>query len=803
MLRFVKFSWRAVAALAALAVLLALPALAERTRYWRQSSYDEFDKGTPNGVALRSDGRLVLAPRFAQFSDPSSAYLWALRQDSKGNLYAAGGSNARVLRFDAAGNSTQVFESQEMAAQALAIDARDNLYVGTSPDGKVYRITPKQEGSIFFEPKTKYIWDLAVGKDGTLYVATGDKGEVYAVTPDGKGELFYKSEDTHVRSLAFDPQGRLILGTEPNGLILRVVPPATARPGAAGEAAATAFVIYETSRREVTSLLYDKQGNLYAAAIGEKSRVTPAQPQQQQFMPQTTVTATGQTVTTMVPVSQQPITQFAPFPPTSGGSEVYRLDPAGAPEVLWSSRDELVYSLGLSAAGKLLLGTGNRGLVIQLEGSRIFSSLAKTSAAQVTGLLGGSGGKVYVCTANPGKVFVLGPELESEGAFESQTFDAKIFSQWGQLRWWGENGTTNGQVAFYVRTGNTSNPEKNWSPWAGPYRKAEGQTISVPPARFAQWKAVFGEKGGAGAPSGASGARDDKHADSPTIGWVSLAYLPKNVPPTIDSIVVQNPGIRVQGFAGVPQQQIQQPVQLRLPQQIISPAPGVTVATSQPQQAAIAGQPRFQPPPQGFAARGMQSVLWSARDENEDELVYSLFIRGEGESAWRLLKDKVEQTYYSWDTTSMPDGAYYLKIVASDSPANPPEDALTAERESDRFEVDNTPPVIVGLAADAGSAAPGVRPAADAAQAAETRVRFTARDSYSPIARAEYSLNSGDWKQLFPIDRIHDSPVENYELVFTDLPPGEHTLGIRIFDQFENSTASQITFRVEPPPRRR
>jgi len=39
----------------------------------------------------------------------------------------------------------------------------------------------------------------------------------------------------------------------------------------------------------------------------------------------------------------------------------------------------------------------------------------------------------------------------------------------------------------------------------------------------------------------------------------------------------------------------------------------------------------------------------------------------------------------------MPDGAYYLKIVATDAASNSPALALTTERESERFVVDNNP----------------------------------------------------------------------------------------------------------------
>lgn len=765
-----------------LAMIVVLPAgmYAERTRYWRQTNAEEFEKGTAKGVAMRSDGKLVLAPRFTLFSDTNAAYLWTLRANSKGTIFAAGGSNAKVLRFDDKGSATTVFESQEMAAQALAIDSRDNLYVGTSPDGKVYKIPADARGelgkaAVFFEPKTKYIWDLVVDGSGTVFVATGDKGEVYVVSPEGKGGLFYKSQETHIRSLALDAKGNLLIGTEPNGLVVRVSMSNPAgqdkpeqRPG---------FVVYEMDRKEVTSLAVDRAGNIYAASVGEKPRTMPSFVIPQTIVPQTTVTTAGQTFipATAATAAQ---TQFVPFPALTGGGQVYRITPEGAPEELWSSREDLVYTLGFSSAGKLLLGTGNRGLVIQLEGNKVYSTLPKTAASQVTGLLLGARGKVYVGTANPGKVFTLGPDYEPEGSFESQTYDAKIFSQWGQLSWWGDNGATDGLVEFYARSGNTSNPEKNWSPWAGPYKNAKGERLGCPPARFVQWKAVF-KNPAAGAAKGTKGdaSAAPAHEGSTSISWVSLAYLPKNISPTVDNIVIQNPGIRVQGFAA-PQPQQQQPAQLRMPPVMVGPA-GAQFAQAQ---AAQSGQ-RFEPPPQGLTQRGYQSVIWSARDENEDELTYSIYYRGEGEKNWKLLKDKVEQKYYSWETSSMPDGAYYLKIVACDTPANPPEDAQCSERESDRFEIDNTPPRVENLHAEtAGS---------------EARVKFEAKDSYSAIARAEYSLDAGEWRLVFPVNRLTDSPSENYEITFRDLAAGEHTLAVRVHDQFENSASAKVTFTVE------
>ncbi len=243
-----------------------------------------FRQRDAKGVALRSDGKLFLAPRFAEFADANLAYLLALRADAKGNLYAAGGSNAKVLRLDAGGKATSVFESQELAAQALALDAAGNLFVGTSPDGKVYKVTPGGQSSVFFDPKTKYIWDLAVDKDGTVYVATGDTGKIFVVTPDGKGQVFYSSGETHIRSLALDGKGNVLAGTEPSGRVLRISKGANPR----------AFVLYETSKREITALLEDASGNLYVSAVGEKTAAAPlpARPQVTETQPAQSFTMT-------------------------------------------------------------------------------------------------------------------------------------------------------------------------------------------------------------------------------------------------------------------------------------------------------------------------------------------------------------------------------------------------------------------------------------------------------------------------------------------------------------------------------
>jgi YD repeat-containing protein len=751
-----------------MATSLASPLHAEHTRTWRQSTYEDFLKGTATGVAVRSDGRLELSPRFQLLSDADASYVWSVRVDPKGTLYAAGGSPAKVFRFDANGKPSTAFESTDLAAQAIAFDSKGALYVGTSPDGKVYKVSASGEKSVFFDPKTKYIWDLAFGADSTLYVATGDKGQVFAVAPDGKSELLYNSDEAHIRVLAFDPQGNLIAGTEPSGRVLRITRDGhkdrSSKDAKDNDApTATGFVLYETAKREVTSLAVAPDGNVYVSAIGEKQRPGSGG---------TTVITTSQGVTTITgggAVSGgtgQNQTPFIPFPPLLSSS-IYKISPSGAPEELWTSRDDVVYALALNSDGRLLAGAGNSGSLLAVDGRGVYAQLAKSGAAQITGITRSASGKIYLCTANPGKVFALGPEYEPEGTYQSRSFDAQLFSQWGRLDWWSpppaqaaQAKSAGPRLEFFARSGNTEDPGKEWSSWFGPYSKP-GTSMEIPPARFVQWKAVI---------------HDGRPGDG--IDWVSVAYLPRNVAPVIDGVVVQDPGTRVQSATLIQAGQ-QQSANLRMPPSFSS---GVVIAPSP--------QTRFEQQPQGFQQKGYLSVLWTAHDDNEDELRFAVYYRGEGETQWKLLKDKLDQKFYSWDGTSLPDGAYYLKIAVSDSATNPPAVALSTERESERFVVDNTPPdvKIQGVVSDS------------AAQGKATVVQFTARDTTSSIERAQYSVDGGDWILVAPAGNISDAPEERYDIKLTGLASGEHSLAVRAYDHFENVGSAKTTIPATGKP---
>jgi len=741
--------------LAVLTVLsLGATALADGTRTWEQSKFDDLTKGTPAGVAIRSEGGLELAPAFKLLYATPSTYIWAVVADDAGNVYAATGAPARVYRITPEGKATIIFEPQELQVQTLEVGPGGVIYAATAPDGKVYKIEhrsgakaesgkadksidkpaldPSWSSSVYFAPGTKYIWDLLLDKSGNLYVATGDHGEIYKVTAKGEHSLFFKSDETHIRVLALDAQGNIIAGTDGSGLVYRISP--------AGEA----FVLYSAPKKEITALTLDHEGNIYAAGVGEKksgSGGTSAIG----ATPIITIGVNASAATgiqgSAPPIGPSPggaqMGQF-PFPggSASGGSDIYRIAPDGSPSRIWTSHEDIVYALAFDSSGRLLAGTGNRGHIFAITGADEFSDLLKAPASQITGLAKAPGGGLYAASSNLGKIFVLGPGPENEGTYESDVFDAKIFSRWGRAEFRGA-----GNVELLARSGNVDNPDRNWSAWKK-VDLTKTAEMDVPSARYAQWKAVL-------------------HAGStrPSVDSVTLNYLPKNVAPEIDDVTVQV-GVRYQA----------------LPK-----SAGITLGGD------LSGSSgaHFESPVPSTHDRDAVGVKWSAHDENDDQLVYSVYYRGDGETRWLLLKDNLTDKAYSFDASLLPDGGYTVKVVASDAPSHSPGEALTVEKESRRFEVDTTPPRIENLTA--------------VVEGAQLHVRFRAEDGFSIIKRAEYSIDAGEWKYVEPVGQLSDSKTEDYDfksaLEAAKDAASEHVVVVRAYDRYDNMGAAKSVIR--------
>ena len=734
------FSYRPIA-LTVCAVGVAL--YGGQTRTWSQNDYADFQKGAIKNLSLRSDGVLTLAPQWKEFYDSSAMYLWALARDSKGDLYSGGGTSAKLYRIAPDGKGKVFTELDALEIHAIAIDSKDRVYVGTSPDGKVYRVSANGKAEVYYDPKSKYIWALAVDRQDNLYVATGDPGEIHRVTPAGSGSMFFRSEETHVRSLAIDSNGNVIAGTAPGGLVLRVSP--------AGEG----FVLYQMGKQEVTAVAVAADGAIYAAGVGTRQATPPAPQPAPAPAPVQSQIALNVGGAQVVPRQASPLPALSTVPlGVSGGSDVYRIDSNGGPRRMWINSQDVVYAIAFDSAGRPLLGSGNRGNIYRIESPSTYTALLTVPATQVTAFQTGADGRIFAAAGNVGKVYSIDPTPEQQGTIESDVLDAGMYTQWGRLSFEGK--LSGGKIAIQTRSGNLDRPEKNWSPWSAPVSDAKGGPVTSPAARFVQWKATLTAAG----------------STSPELNSVSVAYLPKNVEPRIDRIEITPANYRFPPAVSTNTASTLNLSAMTLSQQNRQPARGESASSA-------SETPATNTPTMQYA-KGALGVRWMAGDLNGDSLMFTVEIRGVNETEWKPLKDKLTEKYYSWDTTAFPDGEYRLRITASDAPSNPPGDALTARLESDPFLIDNTPPKISGLSVTRNGA--------------KLQARWHAADALSNVAKAEYSLDGGDWTVVAPVSGISDSQELDYNLSL-DAAPGEHTVAVRVEDAYDNQAADKAVLR--------
>ena len=162
------------------ALMATAACFAGETRIWTQGDYSDFEKGVIKNLSLRSDGLLTLAPRSRELFDTAAAYLWALAQDSKGNLYAGGGTGAKLYRIRAG------WQGQGAGRTRRARDPRHRgrfaRIASTPPRRPTARSTaspatanPKSSTI----PKRSTSGRMAFDSKGNLYVATGDQGEIH------------------------------------------------------------------------------------------------------------------------------------------------------------------------------------------------------------------------------------------------------------------------------------------------------------------------------------------------------------------------------------------------------------------------------------------------------------------------------------------------------------------------------------------------------------------------------------------------------------------------------------------------
>ena len=737
----------------AAACLVARVLSAAVPTFWQVSTEAEFLRGEVENLSIDTYGRLTLGPTSTAVYESTAPFLWSMVAAPDGAVFVGSGNEGQVHRIDPAGKGTVFFDAEELEVHAIALGSAGALYVGTSPDGKVYKVDASGAAAVFFDPPDRYIWSLAVDGAGNVFAGTGDKGIIYKIAPDGTGAPFYETKATHAMSLAFDREGRLLAGTESPGRVFQI------------DASGKPFVLLDSPYSEIHTLRVDASGTIYAVALTGRppARPAPAPRPDAQPGPQPTPTVSVTTEITGIAVVADTAavtgtTQAARANtgPSTGG--LYRIAPDGAWDLVWESREESPYDVAFEAGGAILLSTGDEGKIFRLSGDPLQPTLiARANAQQVTTLLPDRMGRTLFATSNPGKLFRLSPTRAERGTYTSDIRDAQTVATWGAIKW--EAAAPGGtRVEISTRSGNTRTPDETWSAWSPAYSSAEGSPIASPRARYLQWRAVLSGNGN----------------QAPLLTSVTAAYLPRNMRPRVTSITVHPPGTvfqrpfpadpEIAGFDGDTPDR-------RAAAQVA--ATGMPGANSSAAPAPPLGRRTYQ--------KGLLTFVWRAEDDNRDDLRYEVEYRREGATDWKPLKDGLTDPILVWDTTSVPNGRYVVRVVASDSPSNSPSTMLTGTMESTTFEIDNTPPTVDVTA---------VR-----RDGARVIIGFDVRDEHSAVQKAEYSLDGEGWQTVYPKDGIADSRAEQFELVLEG-EAADRGVIIRAADALNNIASA----RGEAPP---
>jgi len=400
----------------------------------------------------------------------------------------------------------------------------------------------------------------------------------------------------------------------------------------------------------------------------------------------------------------------------------------------------------------VLVATGNKGKIYRVRDDRTWSMTATLPAQQVTALQRGPGGAVLLGTSNPGKVFEMAASPGGRGTFTSKVKDTETASSWGVLRW-EATVPAGAEIQVSTRSGNTGTPDSTGSDWSAPYVRKEGEPVASQAARFLQVKVVLRGKEGT----------------SPVLDSVSAAYLQRNLRPQVQAVTVHPPG-----------EVFQKPLSITGDMEILGmdpaqapdPHPGASPARMSLPPATTYSRKLYQ--------KGIQTFSWKADDPNGDTLAYDVSYRPLGDPRFRVLRKGLTDAVLAWDTTTVPNGRYLIRVTASDLPSNPAGVALSGDKESAVFDVDNTPPTVTAVLE----------------RRSTPRVRAVARDDSSLIRNAEYSVDGGPWQDVHPTDGINDQIEESYDIPLPDLaPPGPHVVVVRAMDLLGNVA----TARVEVP----
>ena len=622
---------------------------------------------------------------------------------------------------------------------------KGGVYAGTGNSGKIYKVSESGESNVFFETGELEVHSIVCDSAGNVYAGTSPRGKVYKISPDGTGSLFFETAEKYVLALALDDDGNLYAGVGDAGIVYKILPGGFGAP----------FVT--VNEQHILSLHWDKKGSLLIGTgiNGVVYRATKSGSVRPIF------DAEEPSITAVVADNEGNV-----YVGTSPKGVIYKINPGGRSKPVYSKATR-VMSMVCDSKNNIYAVSDNTILKITPDDAVAGLDSSSDKVSYLSIALNEETNDLYAGTGNVGSVYA-GKRNDAKGTYESPVHDAKMISKWGRIKWVAD--TPEGSaVELRIRTGNVDTPDSTWTDWSEPFKDSNGEAIKSAPGRYIQYQVSL------------STSKPDV---SPNVSVVSITYLTPNQPPTVkltapagDEVWAGNQTIK---WSGV------DPDKDKLSYDIsYSNDAGKTWTTL----AGALADDKAETKTAGEIEAKIKSELEKSKDIPED--MKSQFIM-DPKSELKITSDPLSRpaavsstsTSHSWNTSTVKDGTYIIKIVASDKISNA-DDPLTDTFISDPIIVCNKAPKIKLT-----------RKSLTAKEQSPVTVAGVASSELVAIVGVQYRVDTGEWSAASPGNGMFDELTEDFSFTIPKLIRGKHSIEVQAIDAAGNAATEIVSVDV-------
>jgi len=446
------------------------------TATFKVSTYDELNKGEPQGTLVSSKGEVLVGRGSAKLKGPKALMMWASTRDHKGTVYFGTGAGGTLLSVK--GNKVKkVADLNAILITTLAAGRRGKLLAGTMPDARILEVdTRTGKWKELARLPSEHVWALLYdAKAKKIYAASGAPGKVFSIPAGGgKPSVYYDPDEKHLLCLQRGPKGALLAGSGNKAILYRIT----------GKGKATA--VHDFDATELRDVEVTGDGTIYVAVnkFTLKSGGLPRYDRSKK----------GKGGTAMkFPKKKAKRAKFRASELRSGAKSgkgaLFRIKGDTVEQVI-ALKDGYFTDLQVDPAGVLWAGEGAKGKVFWVQKDKTVQSAFDFTERQVLSLAVG-GKQQYLGTGDAGVIYRVKAGPGAKPAYLSEVLDAKVNAHWGVVHY-----RTSGRLALASRSGHTTKPDKTWTPWRAAGRHGGDRLkLTSPPGRYLQlkftWSAPF------------------------------------------------------------------------------------------------------------------------------------------------------------------------------------------------------------------------------------------------------------------------------------------------------------------------